>query len=373
MNILVEDWGGKYQCQHVSAKTGEGIDDLLEKVLLEAELLELTANPDKPAVGSVIEATLDKGRGYVTTLMVQAVTMKVGDVVLAGSNYGKVKAMFDHRGKKMNVVGPSTPVLMLGLDGAPQAGDRFNVMESDREAREIATKREQIHREQSIRTKKHITLDEIGRRLAIGSFKELNVIVKGDVDGSIEALSDSLLKLSTEEVQVNIIHKAVGQISESDVLLASASDAIIIGFQVRPSSQARRIAENEEIEIRLYSIIYDAINDVKDAMEGMLEPTTEEVITGNIEVREVFKISKIGTVAGCYVTEGTVKRQNKVRLIRDGIVVYEGEINQLKRFKEDVNEVKNGYECGVSIKNFNDIKVGDIIEGFTEKEVKRTL
>ena len=373
MNILVEDWGGKYQCQHVSAKTGEGIDDLLEKVLLEAELLELTANPDKPAVGSVIEATLDKGRGYVTTLMVQAGTMKVGDVVLAGSNYGKVKAMFDHRGKKMNVVGPSTPVLMLGLDGAPQAGDRFNVMESDREAREIATKREQIHREQSIRTKKHITLDEIGRRLAIGSFKELNVIVKGDVDGSIEALSDSLLKLSTEEVQVNIIHKAVGQISESDVLLASASDAIIIGFQVRPSSQARRIAENEEIEIRLYSIIYDAINDVKDAMEGMLEPTTEEVITGNIEVREVFKISKIGTVAGCYVTEGTVSRKNKVRLIRDGIVAYEGEINQLKRFKDDVNEVKSGYECGVSIKNFNDIKVGDIIEGFTEKEVKRTL
>ena len=373
MNILVEDWGGKYQCQHVSAKTGEGIDDLLEKVLLEAELLELTANPDKAAVGSVIEATLDKGRGYVTTLMVQAGTMKVGDVVLAGSNYGKVKAMFDHRGKKMTAAGPSTPVLMLGLDGAPQAGDRFNVMESDREAREIATKREQIHREQSIRTKKHITLDEIGRRLAIGSFKELNVIVKGDVDGSIEALSDSLLKLSTEEVQVNIIHKAVGQISESDVLLASASDAIIIGFQVRPSSQARRIAENEEIEIRLYSIIYDAINDVKDAMEGMLEPTTEEVITGNIEVREVFKISKIGTVAGCYVTEGNVSRKNKVRLIRDGIVAYEGEINQLKRFKDDVNEVKSGYECGVSIKNFNDIKVGDIIEGFTEKEVKRTL
>lgn len=373
INILVEDWGGKYQCQHVSAKTGEGIDELLEKVLLEAELLELKANADKPAVGSVIEATLDKGRGYVTTLMVQAGTMKVGDVVLAGSNYGKVKAMFDHRGNKMKTVGPSTPVLMLGLDGAPQAGDRFNVMESDREAREIATKREQIQREQSIRTKKHITLDEIGRRLAIGSFKELNVIVKGDVDGSIEALSDSLLKLSTEEVQVNIIHKAVGQISESDVLLASASDAVIIGFQVRPSAQARRTAENEEIEIRLYSIIYDAINDVKDAMEGMLEPTTEEVITGNIEVREVFKISKVGTVAGCYVTEGTVKRSNKVRLIRDGIVVYEGEINQLKRFKEDVAEVKNGYECGVSIKNFNDIKVGDIIEGFTEKEVKRTL
>ncbi|MEQ9307799.1 MAG: translation initiation factor IF-2, partial [Marinoscillum sp.] len=373
INILVEDWGGKYQCQHVSAKTGEGIDELLEKVLLEAELLELKANADKPAVGTVIEATLDKGRGYVTTLMVQGGSMKVGDVVLAGSNYGKVKAMFDHRGKKMATAGPSTPVLMLGLDGAPQAGDRFNVMESDREAREIAAKREQIQREQSIRTKKHITLDEIGRRLAIGSFKELNVIVKGDVDGSIEALSDSLLKLSTEEVQVNIIHKAVGQISESDVLLASASDAVIIGFQVRPSSSARRTAENEEIEIRLYSIIYDAINDVKDAMEGMLEPTTEEVITGNIEVREVYKITKVGTVAGCYVTEGTVKRSNKVRLIRDGIVVYEGEINQLKRFKDDVAEVKQSYECGVSIKNFNDIKEGDIIEGFTEKEVKRTL
>ncbi len=373
MNILVEDWGGKYQCQHVSAKTGEGIDDLLEKVLLEAEMLELKANADKAAVGTVIEASLDKGRGYVTTMMVQGGTMKVGDVVLAGSHFGKVKAMFDHRGKKLVTVGPSTPVLMLGLDGAPQAGDRFNVMETDREAREIATKREQILREQSIRTKKHITLDEIGRRLAIGSFKELNVIVKGDVDGSIEALSDSLLKLSTEEVQVNIIHKAVGQISESDVLLASASDAVIIGFQVRPSSSARRIAEAEEIEIRLYSIIYDAINDVKDAMEGMLEPTTEEVITGNIEVREVFKISKVGTVAGCYVTDGTVKRSNKVRLVRDGIVVYEGEINQLKRFKDDVNEVKQGYECGVSIKNFNDIKMGDIIEGFEEKEVKRTL
>jgi len=373
MNVLVEDWGGKYQCQHVSAKSGEGVEELLEKVLLEAELLELTANPDKPAVGTVIEASLDKGRGYVTTMMVQGGTMRVGDVVLAGSHFGKVKAMFDHRGKKMSEVGPSTPVLMLGLDGAPQAGDRFNVMESDREAREIATKREQILREQSIRTKKHITLDEIGRRLAIGSFKELNVIVKGDVDGSVEALSDSLLKLSTEEVQVNIIHKAVGQISESDVLLASASDAVIIGFQVRPSSSARKIAEGEEIEIRLYSIIYDAINDVKDAMEGMLEPTTEEVITGNIEVREVFKISKVGTVAGCYVTDGTVKRSNKVRLVRDGIVVYEGEINQLKRFKDDVAEVKQGYECGVSIKNFNDIKVGDIIEGFEEKEVKRTL
>lgn len=373
MNILVEDWGGKYQCQHVSAKTGEGIDDLLDKVLLEAELLELKANPNKPALGSVVEASLDKGRGFVSTIMVQAGTLKVGDVLLAGPYFGKVKAMFDHRGKKLDKAGPSTPVLMLGLDGAPQAGDRFNVMESDREAREVANKREQILREQSIRTKKHITLDEIGRRLAIGSFKELNVIVKGDVDGSIEALADSLLKLSTEEVQVNILHKAVGPISESDVLLASASDAVIVGFQVRPSGGARKLAEQEEIEIRLYSIIYDAINDVKDAMEGMLEPTSEEVITGNIEVREVYKITKVGTVAGCYVTEGNVKRSNKVRLVRDGIVVYTGEINQLKRFKDDVAEVKNGYECGLSIKNFNDIKVGDIVEGFELKEVKRTL
>jgi len=293
--------------------------------------------------------------------------------MLAGSYFGKVKALFDYRGKKLTDVGPSTPVLMLGLNGAPQAGDKFNIMESDREAREIANKREQILREQSVRTKKHITLDEIGRRLAIGSFKELNVIVKGDVDGSIEALSDSLLKLSTEEVQVNIIHKAVGQISESDVLLASASDAVIVGFQVRPSAGARSLAENEEIEIRLYSIIYDAINDVKDAMEGMLEPTIEEVITGNIEVREVFKISKIGTVAGSYVTSGSVKRSNQVRLIRDGIVVYTGVINQLKRFKDDVAEVKQGYECGLSIVNFHDIKVGDIVEGFTQKEIKRTL
>ncbi len=373
INILVEDWGGKYQCQHLSAKTGDGIQALLDKVLLEAELLELTANPNKGAIGTVVEASLDKGRGYVTTLMVQAGVMRVGDVVLAGSHFGKVKAMFDHRGNKVEAAGPSTPVLMLGLGGAPQAGDRFNVMGSDREAREIAVKREQIQREQSIRTKKHITLDEIGRRLAIGSFKELNVIVKGDVDGSIEALSDSLLKLSTGEVQVNIIHKAVGQISESDVLLASASDAVIVGFQVRPSTQARRIAENEEIEIRLYSIIYDAINDVKDAMEGMLEPTSEEHITGNIEVREVFKITKIGTVAGCYVTEGNVKRSNQVRLIREGIVVHTGLINQLKRFKDDVAEVKSGYECGVSIKNFHDIKEGDIIEGFEEREVKRKL
>ncbi len=373
INILVEEWGGKYQCQEISAKTGQGIDDLLEKVLLEAELLELKANPNKRAIGSVVEATLDKGRGYVTTLMVQAGTMKVGDIVLAGSFFGKVKAMFDHLGNNLKSVGPSTPVQMLGLDGAPQAGDKFNVMESDKDAREVANKREQILREQSIRTKKHITLDEIGRRLAIGSFKELNIIVKGDVDGSVEALSDSLLKLSTNEVQVNIIHKGVGQISESDVLLASASDAIIVGFQVRPSGGAKKIAEKDEIEIRLYSIIYDAINEVKDAMEGLLAPTVEEVITGNIEIREIFKISKVGTVAGCFVTDGYVKRANNIRLIRDGIVTYEGQIGQLKRFKEDMQEVKHGYECGISIKGFNDIKEGDVIEGFEQREVKRKL
>jgi len=373
INILVEDWGGKYQCQEISAKTGDGINDLLEKVLLESELLELKANPNKRAVGTIIEASLDKGRGYVATLLVQAGTLKVGDVMLAGAHYGKCKAMLDHLGKKIDVVGPSTPVQILGLDGAPQAGDVLHVMENERDARELANKRQQLQREQTIRTKKHITLDEIGRRLAIGSFKELNVIVKGDVDGSVEALSDSLLKLSTEEVQVNIIHKAVGQISESDVLLASASDAVIIGFQVRPSGSARKLAEGEEIEIRLYSIIYDAINDLKDAMEGMLAPSVEEVITGNAEVREVFKISKIGTVAGCMVTDGFIKRNNNIRLIRDGIVVYTGEINQLKRFKDDINEVKSGYECGMSIKNFNDIKNGDIIEGFEEREVKRTL
>jgi len=373
INLLVEDWGGKYQCQEISAKTGEGIEELLEKVLLEAELLELKANPNKNAVGSVIEATLDKGRGYLTTILVQSGNLKVGDVMLAGSHYGKVKAMFDHRGHKLQNVGPSTPAAVLGLGGAPQAGDKFNVMDSEREAREIATKREQIQREQSIRTKKHITLDEIGRRLAIGSFQELNVIVKGDVDGSVEALSDSLLKLSTDEIEVNIIHKGVGQISESDVLLASASDAVIVGFQVRPSNSASRLAENEEIEIRLYSVIYNAINDVKDAMEGMLAPTVEEVITGNVEVREVFKISKVGTVAGCYVTSGLVKRSNQVRLVRDGIVVHTSAIGQLKRFKDDVSEVKSGYECGISLKNFKDIQVGDVIEGFEEKEVKRTL
>ena len=372
-NILVEEWGGKYQCQEISAKTGQGIEELLEKVLLESELLELTSNPDKKADGTVIEATLDKGRGYVTTILVQNGTLKVGDILLVGSYFGRVKAMFDHKGTKVKEAGPATPVLMLGLDGAPQAGDKFNVMDSDREAREISTKREQIQREQNIRTKKHITLDEIGRRLAIGSFKELNVIVKGDVDGSIEALSDSLLKLSTGEIQVNIIHKAVGQISESDVLLATASDAVIVGFQVRPSLSARRLAENEEIEIRLYSIIYDAINDVKDAMEGMLAPVVEEVIVGNVEIRDVFKITKVGTVAGCMVIDGNIKRNNPIRLIRDGIVVYTGQMGQLKRYKDDVMEVKNGYECGLSIKNFNDIKEGDVIESYEEREIKRKL
>ncbi len=373
INILVEDWGGKYQSQEISAKTGEGIEELLEKVLLETEILELKANANKPAVGTVIEATLDKGRGYVTTIMVQAGTLKVGDVLLAGSHFGKVKAMFNHTGDKLTEVGPSTPLQMLGLDGAPQAGDTFNVMASDREAREVATKREQLSREQSIRTKKHITLDEIGRRLAIGSFKELNVIVKGDVDGSIEALSDSLLKLSTEEVQVNVVHKGVGQISESDVLLATASDAVIIGFQVRPSTGAKTLAENEDVEVRLYSIIYDAINDVKDAMEGMLAPDEEEVIVGNVEVRDIFKISKVGTVAGCMVIDGIIKRANNIRLIRDGIVLYSGEIGQLKRFKEDVQEVKNGYECGLSIKGFNDLKEGDVVESYEVREIKRTL
>lgn len=373
MNFLVEDWGGKYQSQNISAKTGDGIPELLEKVLLEAELLELTANPDKNAVGTVIEASLDKGRGYVTTLLVQSGTLRVGDVILAGAHYGKVKAMTDHKGLRLKNAGPSIPVQVLGIDGAPQAGDKFNVMESEREAREIATKREQILREQAIRTRKHITLDEIGRRLAIGSFKQLNIIIKGDVDGSIEALSDSLLKLSNEEVQVVIIHKAVGQISESDVLLASASDAVIIGFQVRPSVNAKRLAENEQIEIRLYSIIYDAINDVKDAIVGMLAPTMEEVITGSIEIREVFKISKVGTVAGCYVTDGFIKRSNQIRVIRDGIVIHTGSIDTLKRFKDDVAEVKSGFECGLSVKNFNNIEVGDTIEGFEQKEVKRTL
>lgn len=371
INVIVEEWGGKYQCQEISAKSGKGIDDLLEKVLLEAEILDLKANPDKAASGSIIEASLDKGRGYVATIMVQTGTLEVGNILLAGSNYGRVKAMFDDTGKKVNKVGPSTPVVVLGLDGAPQAGEKFSVMETDREAREIATKRGQIMREQSIRTKKHITLDEIGRRLAIGSFKQLNVIVKGDVDGSVEALSDSLLKLSTPKIQVSIIHKGVGQISESDVLLASASDAVVIGFQVRPSTSARRLADNEEIEIRLYSIIYDAINDVKGAMEGMLEKEMEEVIVGNAEIREIFKITKVGTVAGCMVTDGYIKRTNPIRLIRDGIVVYTGEMTALKRFKDDASEVRSGFDCGISIKSFNDMQIGDVIESYENREVKK--
>jgi translation initiation factor IF-2 len=373
INILVEEWGGKYQSQEISAKTGNGVEGLLEKVLLEAELLNLRANPNRNATGSVIEASLDKGRGYVSTIMVQTGTLRVGDILLAGANHGRVKAMFDDTGKRVNEAGPATPVVVLGLDGAPQAGEKVTVVETDREAREIANKRGQIMREQNIRTKKHITLDEIGRRLAIGNFKQLNVIVKGDVDGSVEALTDSLLKLSTQEIQVAIIHKGVGQISESDVLLASASDAIILGFQVRPSGAARRVAENEEIEIRLYSIIYDAINDVRAAMEGMLAPETEEVIVGNAEVREVFKISKVGTIAGCMVTDGSVKRSNPMRLIRDGIVVYAGKLGSLKRHKDDASEVKTGFDCGIGIDGFNDMQVGDVIESYEQREVKRTL
>lgn len=373
MNMLVEDWGGKYQCQEISSKSGLGIEELLEKVLLEAEMLELMANPNKKAVGSVIEAELDKGRGYVTTLLVQAGTLNVGDMMLAGDNYGRVKAMFDHHGNKIKKAGPSTPVQVLGLNGAPQAGDKLLCLENEREAREIANKREQILREQTLRTRKHITLEEIGRRKAIGTFRELNVIVKGDVDGSVEALSDSLMKLSTEEVQVRIIHRGVGQVSESDVALASTSDAVIIAFQVRPSQNARRLAEAEQIEIRNYSIIYQAIDEIKAAMEGLLAPAFEEVITSNIEIRDVFKITKIGTVAGCYVLDGTVKRANKIRVIRDFVVVHEGEISALKRFKDDVAEVKFGYECGLSVKNFNDLEVGDMLECYEMKEVKRTL
>ena len=373
MNMLVEEWGGKYQAQEISSKSGMGVDDLLEKVLLEAELLELKANPVRRALGTVIEASLDKGRGYVSTVLVENGTLRQGDIMLVGAHFGRIRAMTNDRGERIKEAGPAQPVQILGLPGAPQAGDKFNVMETEREAREIANKREQLLREQTLRTRKHITLEEIGRRKAIGTFKELNVIVKGDVDGSVEALSDSLLQLSTEEIQVNIIHKAVGQISESDVLLASASDAVVVGFQVRPSASARRLADQEQIELRFYSIIYDAINEIRDAMEGLLAPTVEEVIVGNVEVRDVFKITKIGTVAGCYVTEGTVKRNNKIRIIRDFIVIHTGEISALKRFKDDVNEVKFGYECGLSIKNFNDIEVGDVIESFELKEVKRTL
>ena len=371
MNYLVESWGGKYQDQEVSAKKGLNLDKLLEKVLLEAEMLDLKANPNKKAQGTVIESTLDKGRGYVSTILVQSGTLHVGDVILSGTYTGRVKAMFNENGKKVDSAGPSTPVQVLGLNGAPQAGDTFNVMEDDRSAREIANKREQLQRMQGIMTQKHVTLDEIGRRIAIGSFKELNIIVKGDVDGSIEAMSGSLIKLSKETVQVTVIHAAVGQISESDVLLAAASNAIIVGFQVRPSASARKLAEKEEIEIRLYSIIYDAINDIKDAIEGMLEPVMKEEIVASVEVLEIFKISKVGTVAGCIVREGKLQRNTPIRVIRDGIVIYTGKLGSLKRFKDDVKEVTAGQDCGLNIESFNDIRVGDIVEGYEQVEVKR--
>ena len=372
MNYLVESWGGKYQDQEISAKKGINLDKLLEKVLLEAEMLNLRANPNKKAVGTVIESTLDKGRGYVSTVLVQGGTLHVGDVILSGTYTGRVKAMFNENGKKVTEAGPSTPVQVLGLNGAPQAGDSFNVMDDDRSAREIANKREQLQRMQGIMTQKHVTLDEIGRRIAIGSFKELNIIVKGDVDGSVEAMSGSLIKLSKESVQVNVIHAAVGQISESDVLLAAASNAIIVGFQVRPSAAARKLAESEEIEIRLYSIIYDAINDIKDAIEGMLEPVMKEEIVASVEVMEIFKISKVGTVAGCIVREGKLTRNTPIRVIRDGIVIYTGKLGSLKRFKDDVKEVTSGQDCGLNIESFNDVKIGDIIEGYEQVEVKRT-
>jgi translation initiation factor IF-2 len=373
MNLLVEDWGGKVQSHDISAKSGFGVNELLEKVLLESEMLDLKANPNRRSSGTVIEAALDKGRGYVTTILVQNGTLKIGDYLLAGQYSGKVKAMLDERGHRVTEAGPARPVTILGLDGAPQAGDNFTVMEDEREAKGIASKRTQLQREQSARSQKNLTLEEIGRRLAVGDFQELNVIVKGDVDGSIEALADSLQKLSTEEVQVNIIHKAVGQISEGDVLLAAASNAIVIGFQVRPSSSARKLAEKESVDVRLYSIIYDAINEIKDAMEGMLSPDFKEEIVCNVEIRETFKISKVGTIAGCYVLDGTITRNTDVRIIRDGVVVYTGELASLKRFKDDVKDVKKGYECGLNIKNFNDIKAGDIIEGYKQVEVKKTL
>ena len=373
MNILVEDWGGKYQSQEISAKTGMNVFELLEKVLLEAELLELKADPKRRSNGTVIEASLDKGKGYVTTVLVQGGTLKIGDIIVAGPYMGRVKAMENERGSRIKEAGPSIPVSILGLNGAPNAGDKFIVFKDEKEAKAVANKREQLMREQGVKTQKHITLDEIGRRLAIGDFQELNIILKGDVDGSVEALADSLQNLSTEKIQVNIIHKSVGQISDSDVLLASASNAIIVGFNVRPSGSARKLAEKEEIEIRQYSIIYQAIEEVKDAMEGMLKPTTEDQVIGNIEIRETFKITKVGTVAGCYVTDGRVHRNSKIRLIRDGIVKYQGNLGSLKRFKDDVKEVKSGYECGLNIENYNDIKVGDQIEVYEEVEVKQTL
>jgi translation initiation factor IF-2 len=373
INILVEEWGGKYQCQEVSAKKGTNIDLLLEKVLLEADLLDLKGNPTKNAVGTVIESSLDKGRGYVTTLLVQSGALEVGDVVLAGSHSGRVKAMTNERGVAIKKAGPSTPVLLLGLSGAATAGDKFKVMDDEREAREIANRRMQLLREQGYRSQKHITLDEIGRRLAIGDFKELNIIVKGDVDGSIEALTDALLKLSTEKVQVNVIHKSVGQVTESDVLLASASNAIVVGFQVRPSANARKLAEQEQIDIRLYSIIYDAINEVKAAMEGLLAPEFEEKVVCNVQIRQVFKISKVGSIAGCMVMDGKITRNTKVRIIRDGIVVHTGTLGSLKRFKDDVKEVASGYECGLNIDGYNDIKEGDLIEGYEMVEIKKKL
>ena len=373
MNLLVEDWGGKYQSHDISAKQGTGVLELLEKVLLEAEVLELTANPNKPALGTVVEAQLDKGRGYVSTILVQAGTLRIGDYVLAGKNHGKIRAMFDERGHQVKEAGPSTPVSVLGLDGAPTAGDKFNMYEDEREAKQIAAKRTQLQREQSVRTQKHITLAEIGRRIALGQFKELNIILKGDVDGSVEALSDSFSKLSTEEIQINIIHKGVGAITESDVLLASASDAIIIGFNVRPQGNAKQLADKEEIDIRNYSIIYDAIDDLKDAMEGMLSPEMKEEITGTAEIREIFKVTKVGSIAGCMVTDGKIFRNSKIRLIREGVVIYTGELATLKRFKDDVKDVAKGYDCGMQIKNYNDIKELDLIEAFQEVEVKKKL
>ena len=373
MNILVESWGGKYQEQEIAAKTGLNVDELLEKVLLEAEFLDLKANPNKLAKGTVIESALDKGRGFVAKILVQSGTLRIGDMVLAGTNYGKVKAMFNDHNQKIKEAGPSTPVLLLGLNGAPQPGDTFNVMTDEREVKDIANRREQLQREQTRRTNPHITLDEIGRRIAIGDFKELNIIVKADVDGSVEALSDSLLKLSTQEVQVNVIHKSVGAISESDIMLASASNAVIVGFNVRPTVQARKLAEQEKIDIRIYSIIYTAIEEIKAAIEGMLAPEIEEVVTCNLEIRETFKISKVGTIAGCMVLDGKITRNTKIRIIRDGIVIYTGTLGSLKRFKDDVKEVPAGMDCGLNIENFNDIKVGDIIEGYTEKEIARKL
>jgi len=373
LNILVEDWGGKYQSQEISAKAGIGIETLLDKVLLEAEMLDLKANPNRKAMGTIIESSLDKGRGYVAKLLVQNGTLKNGDIVLAGSHYGKVKAMYNERNQLIKEAGPATPLLILGINGAPQAGDIFKVIEDEREAKNIASKRQQLQREQGLRTQKHITLDEIGRRIAIGDFKELNIIVKGDVDGSVEALSDSLLKLSTEEVQVNVIHKSVGAVTESDVLLASASNAIIVGFQVRPSMGARRLAEKEQIDIRMYSIIYAAIEEIKSAIEGMLAPEIEEKILCNIEVRETFKITKVGTIAGCMVLDGSITRNTTIRIIRDGIVIHTGKLGSLKRFKDDAREVNAGYECGLNIDKFDDIRVGDIIEGFEQKSVARKL